>query len=234
MPFYQRNSYWRMIRIIKGQAPDILVKKAVIWTNVLLQARAREIATPNAETKRSRENAEKKYNHEKIKNALKSIFCDKCAYCESKIAHVSFGDIEHFRPKALYPELCFEWTNLLLACGVCNNNKLAQFPTTEDERLVDPTHEAPDDFFDFEYDGYAQLANVLPKNSRGEKTESIIKLNRPDLLRVRSSEIKKIVALAIFAKNGNPDAAALIQECCLSSSHYAAFSRVIARNYGLI
>ena len=40
---------------------------------------------------------------------------ERCMYCVD-----SHGcDIEHFRPKVLYPKHAFRWTNLLLCCTEC-------------------------------------------------------------------------------------------------------------------
>lgn len=50
----------------------------------------------------------------------------RCAYCEDSAA----DEVEHIRPKALYPELVFAWANYLYACGPCNgpkNNHFAVF-----------------------------------------------------------------------------------------------------------
>lgn len=41
----------------------------------------------------------------------------RCFYCEDSRA----TDIEHFRPKTLYPESTFEWGNYLFACSSCNS-----------------------------------------------------------------------------------------------------------------
>jgi 5-methylcytosine-specific restriction endonuclease McrA len=49
----------------------------------------------------------------------------RCMYCEYSEARY----IDHFRPKADYPEDTFTWTNHLLACDICNSNyKRDQFP----------------------------------------------------------------------------------------------------------
>lgn len=40
------------------------------------------------------------YAHETVKQALLEAQHGKCAFCESKFAHISYGDVEHFRPKA--------------------------------------------------------------------------------------------------------------------------------------
>ena len=48
----------------------------------------------------------------------------RCCYCEDSCA----DEVEHIRPKSLYPEFVFVWENYLYACGLCNpkkNNKYA-------------------------------------------------------------------------------------------------------------
>ncbi len=44
----------------------------------------------------------------------------KCAYCESPATVVSFGDVEHFRPKSRYWWLAYCYENYLPACTICN------------------------------------------------------------------------------------------------------------------
>lgn len=73
------------------------------------------------------------YAHSSVKTSLIEAQHYKCCFCESKIIHVAYGDVEHFRPKAGYrqdPEeelqrpgyywLAYEWTNLFLSCQICN------------------------------------------------------------------------------------------------------------------
>lgn len=47
----------------------------------------------------------------------------RCAYCEDSLAN----QVEHIRPKALYPELVFAWMNYLYACDSCNVHKNDHF-----------------------------------------------------------------------------------------------------------
>jgi uncharacterized protein (TIGR02646 family) len=42
----------------------------------------------------------------------------RCCYCEDARGE----DIEHYRPKNLYPEAAFVWENYLYACSACNSN----------------------------------------------------------------------------------------------------------------
>ena len=47
----------------------------------------------------------------------------RCMYCEDSVA----DEVEHFKPKDLYPEVVFAWMNYLYACGPCNGPKNNQF-----------------------------------------------------------------------------------------------------------
>ncbi|WP_240358295.1 hypothetical protein [Myxococcus vastator] len=47
----------------------------------------------------------------------------RCAYCEDSVA----DQVEHFRPKSLYPECVFAWMNYLYACSTCNLRKNDHF-----------------------------------------------------------------------------------------------------------
>jgi len=90
------------------------------------------------------------YGDEMVKEALIEAQHGKCCFCEAKILHVSYGDVEHYRPKAGrrqaagdglavpgYYWLAYEWSNLLLACELCNRrHKGSVFP------LRNPAHRA--------------------------------------------------------------------------------------------
>jgi len=47
----------------------------------------------------------------------------RCAYCEDSRA----DEVEHVRPKDLYPEVVFFWGNYVYACGPCNGPKRNHF-----------------------------------------------------------------------------------------------------------
>jgi hypothetical protein len=89
----------------------------------------------------------------------------RCVYCEDSVA----DEVEHMRPKDLYPGHCFKWENYVYACGNCNgpkNNKYAVFRATDgqfvtvnppkgmpaaqppdgDDALIDPRTEDPLDY----------------------------------------------------------------------------------------
>jgi uncharacterized protein (TIGR02646 family) len=69
------------------------------------------------------------YGAKDVKDRLIEIFHNKCAFCECDTSAGAAYDVEHFRPKILYYWLCYEWSNLLLCCQVCNRSyKQAHFP----------------------------------------------------------------------------------------------------------
>lgn len=56
----------------------------------------------------------------KTKEQLKKDSHDKCAYCECSTATVSYGDVEHFRPKSVYWWLALCVDNYVYSCQLCN------------------------------------------------------------------------------------------------------------------
>lgn len=66
----------------------------------------------------------------------------RCMYCEDSAG----TDIEHFWPKATYPQKAYEWSNYLWACSHYNSNaKRNLFPLDHNgfPTLIDPTAENP-------------------------------------------------------------------------------------------
>jgi hypothetical protein len=122
-----------MIRIHKpDQPPQILTTNG--------KAKRRGASSAYSRSANAYKNGSKKfsfdaeiYAHQSVKAALIAAQYGKCAFCESQITHISYGDVEHFRPKAGYRQsaadamstpgyywLAYEWDNLLLSCQLCN------------------------------------------------------------------------------------------------------------------
>jgi len=85
------------------------------------------------------------YRKDYIKNAIETIFNQKCAYCETRYVVSSPVDVEHFRPKSLvkvdkekkpgYYWLASEWTNLLPSCNLCNRSQTYLMPNNKKETM---------------------------------------------------------------------------------------------------
>jgi uncharacterized protein (TIGR02646 family) len=129
-----------------------------------------------------------KYNNAQIKSALVSETHGKCAYCETKILHTQYGDIEHFVPKSLQPSKAFEWDNLTLACKVCNTLKSDRDPSAND--IIDPYNQDPECHLDF------CGAVLFAKNSkRGHETKAKLSLNRAELCERRKEALERLLSL---------------------------------------
>jgi len=150
------------------------------------------------------------YAHKKIKAALKEIQHKKCCYCESYLAHVSYGDVEHFRPKAAWKSeetdayrrpgyywLAYDWDNLFLACTIWNQrDKRNMFPLIDESKraldhtynlndeepiLINPEKDVPEQHITF--DGvHAEAKN---NSIKGDKTIEILELNDDALVNNR-------------------------------------------------
>ena len=87
------------------------------------------------------------YGDKEVKETLIAVQDYKCCFCESKIGHIAYGDVEHYRPKAGWVQdeepinkpgyfwLAYDWDNLLLSCEKCNQRyKRNYFPLANDAR----------------------------------------------------------------------------------------------------
>jgi uncharacterized protein (TIGR02646 family) len=168
------------------------------------------------------------YAHESVKKALIAAQHDKCAFCESKITHISYGDVEHFRPKKAYRQnandalttpgyywLAYEWDNLFLACQLCNQrHKGNLFPlanpagratshkhNTELEQplFIDPALDDPEEYISFR----REIPYPVSDKPRGLNTIINLGLERPELSEVRYDRYEKLRLIYVLA-NANP------------------------------
>jgi uncharacterized protein (TIGR02646 family) len=130
-----------------------------------------------------------RYAHPEIKAALLAETNEKCAYCESPLRHVTYGDVEHIVPKAAQPTLRFSWRNLTIACDVCNTNK-SNVPD-----LVDPYECDPRQRFKF----YGPLLWAVPTDDPAVLTEEQLDLNRGKLVERRCERIEYLRNLVASA-----------------------------------
>ena len=74
-------------------------------------------------------------------------FFHLCAYCEE----VCKGEVDHFRPKSVFPELTYEWDNWLLACTPCNRTKGDKWPSADYVNpCADSPPERPESYFTYD------------------------------------------------------------------------------------
>ncbi len=129
----------------------------------------------------------------------------RCGYCEDSYA----DEVEHIKPKDLYPECVFVWDNYLYACGPCNGPKNNQFavlteatgdvidvtrrrgapivpPEPGNPLLINPRFEEPLDFMMLDLRGTFLFMPLGAPDSweyqRAEYTIRVLRLNDRDAL----------------------------------------------------
>jgi uncharacterized protein (TIGR02646 family) len=121
-------------------------------------------------------------NYKDIKNQLMDKFHGHCAYCGKKLHSNIDANIEHFKPKSIYPELEFEWSNLLLSCRECNVIKSNKFPIDENGSsiLLNPNKDDLSKHIKQSKNGILEGIS-----DRGKAMIEMLKLNRESLIEQR-------------------------------------------------
>ncbi|WP_308911500.1 HNH endonuclease [Pseudokordiimonas caeni] len=205
-----------MISLHKGPVPNILQINAEAWTQAVVAKVAAGIEITAAEKGR--------YRHQEIKTALLAETHDKCAYCESKVRHIAYGDIEHIVPKSNVPERWFDWTNLTIACDICNTRK-SDFHGGADT-FIDPYLMDPTEHLRF----IGPLVIAAPGSNPGAATERILDLNRAALVERRTEKVRNIIRhLDVIARTPDADVKELLlndfQNELSDEREYAAVAR---------
>lgn len=164
------------------------------------------------------------YGADQVKSALRLAQHEKCCFCESKVSHISYGDVEHYRPKAAFRQkrvgklqrpgyywLAYEWTNLFFCCQLCNQRfKENLFPLANPRQRAKSHHDVITKetplFINPEEDPSAHLGFrkeylFAVKNSRrGRTTIEALGLNRPELVERRRDNLAIVLRLAESTK----------------------------------
>lgn len=136
-----------MIKLTRKQEPNVLLQNKDKWLQVLNAAIAKHgsyTAIPQDE----KEKLIAHYRHNDIKTALIHSSNGKCAFCECIPSDGGNVEVEHFKPKSIYPENTFDWVNLLPACRKCNGHKGDH--DTLMEPIINPYEYDPEDLFYYE------------------------------------------------------------------------------------
>lgn len=146
---------------------------------------------------------------------------DRCMYCEYSEA----GTVDHFNPKSLAPLLCFEWDNLLLACGRCQAAKLDNF--TPD--LLNPSYPTYRAWHHLEFEPTS--GEYVPVAPRGTASAAIYDWGRGKLPEYRRKSFRvfqaAIIAYAVSAGAGDLVQTAYQREIAVAESHPGVLDWII-------
>lgn len=191
-----------MRKLTKLGKPQILIDNADIWTKEYCDC-LRAGKSPSKEIST-------RYNEDSIKERLERETNGKCAYCESKIKHISYGDIEHILPKnkEARPDLYVEWSNLTLACEQCNRSGKRTYYNPQ-LLLINPYVDEPDEHFL----NMGPLIMPIKGDDRAYITKQALKLNRSALVEQRTERIESVeVLLNCWEKEERQSVKAILEE----------------------
>ncbi|HEV2148675.1 MAG TPA: hypothetical protein VGR37_14825 [Longimicrobiaceae bacterium] len=202
------------------------------------------------------------YGHQTVKRALVETQHSKCCFCESKTG--MDGDVEHFRPKAGFSQgpgepiegpgyywLAYEWSNLLLACPICNQRfKRNLFPLAdpaararthrgdpagEDPLFIDPSRMDPEEHISFR----REIPYPVDGSRYGDATIRALGLDREILNERRRDELARLEILHDLVQldpGASPDLAVLIDrarrilaQAVSDEAEFAAMARAAIR-----
>jgi uncharacterized protein (TIGR02646 family) len=152
-------------------------------------------ADPKAEAKRRYEKARKAKWFRPVVDALVKMAGpgQRCMFCSGSEA----SDVEHYRPKAIFPEKAMTWQNYLWSCTICNRFKGDHFPpeTEPGGQILNPSEDDPWQYFFIDEFGnltpvYDRRTNAL--DLRATSTRDILKLNRDALQESRLFRLRDL------------------------------------------
>lgn len=186
-----------MEKIERTHAPPWLKEKSIEWGN--------EWAQKYKKNKKSvfRWRNNKKKGYKDLIKELSTITKAHCSYCDVQPMGRIPETIDHFRPKSIFPELAYEWSNLFLCCGNCQKRG-EKF----DEKLLKPD----DTSYDFEkyFDIDWLTGEIIPNKSakandiqRALVTIKLFKLNKNGKPKDRIKELEHYEKLAKYYQDLN-------------------------------
>ncbi|MGB8698840.1 MAG: HNH endonuclease signature motif containing protein [Thermosynechococcaceae cyanobacterium] len=125
-----------------------------------------------------------------LQRRIRTYFANCCAYCRTaESLTVTTFEFEHIMPRAVGGATTFE--NLCLSCPSCNRYKAVRQSgldtvTQQEVALFHPQLQLWTEHFAWDEDG-TQMVGITPV---GRVTIVVLKMNRPQLVRVRKMWVK--------------------------------------------
>ena len=153
---------------------------------------------------------------------LKIVFHGLCAYCEQ----IDPGEVDHFRPKSVFPREVYVWDNWVFSCHPCNHAKGEKWP---DAGYIDPcapnVDDRPESYFDFS----TQKGRIEPKlglsstqEDRAKRMIKDLKLNEWYQVEERKTWVS---ALDILPDPLSPSILAKVQAVAVRSKPLSSLTR---------
>lgn len=188
-----------------------------------------------------------------MRGAIYAMQGRTCAYCQ-RVASDRRGDVEHFRPKATYRWLMYDYGNYFLSCRVCNSNrKNKTFPVDpentrvdyehrdrlaqEGRLLIDPGVDPVDGWIRVDYEGDAcpmvateAVADDPVSSARIAATIDFFFLNTDlEILTDRMQAVDETIGFAGLARGDDQTAIQILQDMAVRYRPHGAAVRQVMR-----
>jgi uncharacterized protein (TIGR02646 family) len=182
--------------IDRSDCPPLLVTNQVQWTAPWIghYRWQKDISVSPVQPPKPTDNH---WLKDEIRFLLIQDFHNNCGYCGEVIPtpqnrQASKGDVDHFLPKAVYPEKVYEWDNYIWSCKPCNQQKLEFYSVSYP--LLNPSCEEDCNSLVFNEDTgrYVLQDNVANEDywkERFKNSELKTMLNSDELCRKRRNKI---------------------------------------------
>jgi uncharacterized protein (TIGR02646 family) len=181
-----------MIKLQRNTKPSILDANESRWKQALLNA-VSQYGSFKDIPEDTKEKLLAHYRHKDIQSALTESSSGKCAFCECIPSEGGNIEIEHFKPKSIYPDLTFDWTNLLPSCRKCNGSKSNHDTATEP--IVNPYDTDPADIFYYE-----DISIKAKTNAHFETANRTIEVCGLENIRLWKPRADILVSLRLFTR----------------------------------
>jgi len=113
--------------IKRSKTPELLTKNKEKWTQPWI-----DYYLVGPHQKRPKKPNDSHWTKKEIRNILIADFHNNCGYCGvsrptpnkiGKKERTPRGHVDHYRAKAVYPHLTYEWSNYIWSCEACNVEK---------------------------------------------------------------------------------------------------------------
>jgi len=163
--------------------------------------------------------SETDYRSEPVHGILAAIFHGKCYICESKSTTIH---VEHRVHHAGNPTIKYDWNNLFLSCGHCNQIKSIQY-----DDILDPATVDPEDYITLEF-YHVDNAVVVEKTNEKNGVDSTVSLLQ-HVYHNDKTPTKRLECRNLREQIGNVLASFLtLLDACLNESNSIGKSQLLA------
>ena len=164
---------------------------------------------------------------------LSNVFGGLCGYCEKRPR----GTVDHFRPKSLYPEQVYFWSNWIFACNDCNQAKSNKWPVGG---YIDPCAKSSpahaERYFIFD----TQTGEILPnedlsprRRRKAQRTIDDLKLNEQHHLKNRLEWLRLISGIIPdYSESTATELVGELEHFASRSTKYSSITRALLSERG--